>query len=196
MALNRGLKPELLYKQTVFNSSIGCCRMLGVVYPSWLCRFAVISALLVLAFVPSTSAQLVLLSPSTIEAASGETFDLHVRCDFMPESLAAALILRASTPAILPPVPHEATLEGVQPSLDVIDATEYIQIRFALAAGDGITSIRSRINLAVGDEGPVYIEAVELIYVPPPGPGVTRVQLSGIRVTLNPEEESASGEDD
>lgn len=149
----------------------------------FLIGFAVVSA-------RESSAQLLLLAPSTLEAASGTTFELELRCDKIPPAKAAALVLRVSTPAVLIPNPAEDTLDGIAPSRDGIEATDYMQLRFTRATADGIQSIRSRMKFTVGDDTvPASLEIVELIYVPAEGSGVLRVSFPGVKLVINEPEE-------
>lgn len=139
-------------------------------------------------------AQHVLLSTPIVQVASGQSFELTVRCDQIPQSLAAALVLRASRPAISRVFSSTDTLSGIAPSFDTISATDYFQMRFSLAQGAGLTSLRSKIRLTIGDDTvPAGITAVELLYVPVPGPVVKTVPIKGIQVLLNEKDEEEQG---
>ncbi len=144
-----------------------------------------------------SSAQLVLLAPSTLKAVSGTTFELELRCDKIPPAKAAALVLRVSTPAVLIPNPVEDTVAGIVPSRDAIEATDYMQLRFSRATAGGVQWIRSRMTFTVGDDTvPAELGVVELIYVPVEGSGVLRVYFPGVKIVLNDPENNDPENDD
>ena len=135
-------------------------------------------------------AQVVLVAPDRIVAVSASSVTLDVRCEQIPISLAAALIVQVSTPAFLPPEPTAATVSGLPPTVSVNDASGYMTLRFAGATGAGLTELKSRILLTVGDENmPGEIHVLELRYVPSPGPSVISVPIHGLKVVVNEAEE-------
>ncbi len=167
------------------------------VYQTRFFRFGYLTPALLVCFfhlsAQYASAQLLLISSNTLQAASGETFILDIRCEQLPESHAAALVLSVSTPAVEIPDLQESAIYGVRPSLDVISATDHFQLRFAAAAGYGLTALQSRVELKIGDNTvPALIEAKELIYVAIEG-GVTQADIGGVQILIN---ESAQEDDD
>ena len=138
-----------------------------------------------------SAGQVILLAPDRVVAASGSAVLLDVRCEQIPTSLAAALTIEVSTPALLPPDPVANTVTGLRPTVQVRDASHTMILHFASATGSGLTELKSRIQLLVGDDTvPAEIRVLELRYVAVPGPSVATLPVNGLRITINEDREA------